>query len=193
MTPTNWTGSRTFTLITRSRSAPGTAVDDNSTGLSPKPKGASCTHYQTSMKSWPLPRSLGSTSVPTRPSSTGNTCWNRWGSSTPSCRPGWRNRNLRWSRLPASPGIGRAQKKTRSTPGCGMCRIDGAAEGLLAGKSVSYKDHIAVAGIPMSLGSFALEAVAHGRRAEPPQLPRPCVRQGPECASHLHQGLRHRT
>ena len=37
------------------------------------------------------------------------------------------------------------------------CRIEGAAEGLLAGKSVSYKDHIAVAGIPMSFGSFALE------------------------------------
>ncbi len=36
------------------------------------------------------------------------------------------------------------------------CRIEGAAEGLLAGKTVSYKDHIAVAGIPMSFGSFAL-------------------------------------
>ena len=37
------------------------------------------------------------------------------------------------------------------------CRIEGAAEGLLAGKTVSYKDHIAVAGIPTSFGSFALE------------------------------------
>jgi amidase len=37
------------------------------------------------------------------------------------------------------------------------CRIEGAAEGLLAGKTVSFKDHIAVAGIPMSFGSFALE------------------------------------
>ena len=37
------------------------------------------------------------------------------------------------------------------------CRIEGAAEGLLAGKTVSYKDHVAVAGIPMSFGSFALE------------------------------------
>jgi len=37
------------------------------------------------------------------------------------------------------------------------CRIEGAAEGLLAGKTASYKDHIAVAGIPMSFGSFALE------------------------------------
>ena len=37
------------------------------------------------------------------------------------------------------------------------CRIEGAAEGLLADKTVSYKDHIAVAGIPMSFGSFALE------------------------------------
>src|SRR5947208_2134589 len=37
------------------------------------------------------------------------------------------------------------------------CRIEGAATGLLAGKTVSYKDHIAVAGMPMSFGSFALE------------------------------------
>lgn len=37
------------------------------------------------------------------------------------------------------------------------CRIEGTAEGLLTGKTVSYKDHIAVAGMPMSFGSFALE------------------------------------
>ncbi len=37
------------------------------------------------------------------------------------------------------------------------CRIEGAADGLLTGKTVSYKDHIAVAGMPMSFGSFALE------------------------------------
>ena len=37
------------------------------------------------------------------------------------------------------------------------CRIEGTPEGLLAGKSVSYKDHIAVAGMPMSFGSFALQ------------------------------------
>src|SRR5262249_57326705 len=37
------------------------------------------------------------------------------------------------------------------------CRIEGAAQGLLAGKTVSFKDHIAVAGMPMSFGSFALE------------------------------------
>ena len=37
------------------------------------------------------------------------------------------------------------------------CRIAGAATGLLAGKAVSFKDHIAVAGMPMRLGSFALE------------------------------------
>src|SRR6266852_4909266 len=34
------------------------------------------------------------------------------------------------------------------------CRIEGAAEGVLAGKTVSYKDHIAVAGMPMSCGGF---------------------------------------
>ena len=37
------------------------------------------------------------------------------------------------------------------------CQIEGATEGLLAGKTVSYKDHVAVAGMPMSFGSFALE------------------------------------
>ena len=37
------------------------------------------------------------------------------------------------------------------------CRIEGEAAGLLAGKTVSYKDHIAVAGMPMRFGSFALE------------------------------------
>src|SRR5579859_1346874 len=37
------------------------------------------------------------------------------------------------------------------------CRIAGAADGLLARKTVSFKDHIAVAGVPMSFGSFALD------------------------------------
>ena len=37
------------------------------------------------------------------------------------------------------------------------CRIEGSDDGLLAGKTVSYKDHVAVSGIPMSFGSFALE------------------------------------
>src|SRR5215469_11977992 len=37
------------------------------------------------------------------------------------------------------------------------CRIDGEPGGPLTGKTVSFKDHIAVAGIPMSLGAFALE------------------------------------
>jgi amidase len=37
------------------------------------------------------------------------------------------------------------------------CRIEGTGEGLLSGKTVSFKDHISVAGIPMSFGAFALE------------------------------------
>jgi len=37
------------------------------------------------------------------------------------------------------------------------CRIEGAAEGLLKGKTVSFKDHIAIAGMPMSFGAFALD------------------------------------
>src|SRR6185503_14121374 len=37
------------------------------------------------------------------------------------------------------------------------CRIEGAAEGVLKGKTISFKDHIAIAGMPMSFGSFALD------------------------------------
>src|SRR2546430_7293570 len=37
------------------------------------------------------------------------------------------------------------------------CQIAGEGDGVLAGKTVSFKDHIAVAGMPMRLGSFALE------------------------------------
>ena len=37
------------------------------------------------------------------------------------------------------------------------CQIRGASDGLLAGKTVSCKDHIAVAGVPMSFGCFALD------------------------------------
>ena len=39
------------------------------------------------------------------------------------------------------------------------CRIEPASRGALDGKTVSFKDHIAVAGIPMSFGSFALEGL----------------------------------
>ena len=39
------------------------------------------------------------------------------------------------------------------------CSIQGEADGLLAGKTVSYKDHIAVAGVPMSFGTFALDGL----------------------------------
>jgi amidase len=39
------------------------------------------------------------------------------------------------------------------------CSIKGEADGLLAGRMVSYKDHIAVAGVPMTFGSFALEGL----------------------------------
>jgi amidase len=37
------------------------------------------------------------------------------------------------------------------------CEITGVPEGLLAGKRVSFKDHIAVAGIPETFGAFAME------------------------------------
>jgi amidase len=37
------------------------------------------------------------------------------------------------------------------------CDISGAPTGILAGKTISYKNHIAVAGVPMSFGTFALD------------------------------------
>ena len=39
------------------------------------------------------------------------------------------------------------------------CSIEGEPDGLLDGKTVSFKDHIAVAGVPMTFGSFALEGL----------------------------------
>jgi amidase len=39
------------------------------------------------------------------------------------------------------------------------CSIEGEADGLLAGKTVSFKDHVAIAGVPMTFGSFALEGL----------------------------------
>jgi len=39
------------------------------------------------------------------------------------------------------------------------CSIKGEANGLLTGKTVSFKDHIAVAGVPMSFGCFALDGL----------------------------------
>lgn len=37
------------------------------------------------------------------------------------------------------------------------CRITGADQGLLSTKTVSFKDHIAVAGLPLTFGSFVLD------------------------------------
>ena len=55
------------------------------------------------------------------------------------------------------PGYRPSQEEDPLNAWVWKCRIEGESEGLLAGKTVSYKDHIAVAGIPMSFGSFALE------------------------------------
>ena len=37
------------------------------------------------------------------------------------------------------------------------CRIEGERDGLLAGKTVSFKDHIAVAGVPLTFNTYALD------------------------------------
>jgi amidase len=63
---------------------------------------------------------------------------------------------------PRYPGL----RETGYRPGAGedthnawmwKCSIEGTGTGLLAGKTVSYKDHIAVAGIPLTFGAFAME------------------------------------
>ena len=38
-----------------------------------------------------------------------------------------------------------------------MCRIEGAASGLLEGKTIGMKDHIAVAGVPLTFGSHLMD------------------------------------
>lgn len=37
------------------------------------------------------------------------------------------------------------------------CSISGSGDGLLAGRTVGYKDHIAVAGLPLTFGAYAME------------------------------------
>ena len=59
-------------------------------------------------------------------------------------------------------------------------RIEGAGGGVLAGKTVSYKDHIAVAGMPMSFGSFALEGFVP--TLTPPWSPACCRLAAPSSA-----------
>jgi amidase len=58
---------------------------------------------------------------------------------------------------PRSPGYRPAVAEDPLNAWTWKCRIEPAARGLLDGKTVSFKDHIAVAGIPMSYGAFALE------------------------------------
>src|SRR3982074_2614857 len=55
------------------------------------------------------------------------------------------------------PGAGPAQKEDPLNAWLWKCNITGAADGALAGKTVSFKDHIAVAGVPLTFGSFVLE------------------------------------
>jgi amidase len=56
-----------------------------------------------------------------------------------------------------TPGYRPRPEEDRLNAWTWKCRIEPAAGGVLDGKTVSYKDHIAVAGMPMSFGAFALE------------------------------------
>jgi amidase len=55
------------------------------------------------------------------------------------------------------PGYRPSAEEDRHNAWMWKCNVAGADEGLLAGKTVSYKDHIAVAGIPETFGAFAME------------------------------------
>ena len=102
-------------------------------------------------------RSLGIHLGPTRPSSTGSISWSSWTRSTRSCRRASRSRRRRWLSPARTPACKPSASEDPLNAWMWKCSIAGEAEGLLAGKTVSYKDHIAVAGVPMSFGSFALE------------------------------------
>ena len=58
---------------------------------------------------------------------------------------------------PRQPGYRPSEQEDSLNAWAWKCRIEGASEGLLAGKTVSFKDHTLVAGIPVSFGAFALE------------------------------------
>lgn len=60
---------------------------------------------------------------------------------------------------PREPGHRPAPAEDPYTAWTWKCEIPGADAGLLAGKTVSFKDHTAVAGMPLSFGSFALEGL----------------------------------
>src|SRR3546814_20547539 len=55
------------------------------------------------------------------------------------------------------PGHRRDYSEDPCNAGTLKCWIEGADGGLLAGRTVSFKDHIAVAGIPLTFGSFAMD------------------------------------
>lgn len=55
------------------------------------------------------------------------------------------------------PGYRPSAEEDRLNAWVWKCRVEGAREGLLAGKTVSFKDHTMVAGMPAAFGTFALE------------------------------------
>ena len=66
----------------------------------------------------------------------------------------------RRARIPAT---GRRPRRIRSTPSSRACRVDGAPDGPLAGRTVGVKDNISVAGVPTTNGS-RLPRLHAGRR-----------------------------
>ena len=56
-----------------------------------------------------------------------------------------------------APGYRPSAAEDRYNAWMWRCEIAGADEGLLAGKTVSFKDHTAVAGIPCTFGTYAME------------------------------------
>lgn len=71
---------------------------------------------------------------------------NRWEETAPPRYPGARE-----------PGYKPSAEEDSHNAWMWKCEIQGSGEGLLAGKTVSFKDHTAVAGVPLTFGSFPFE------------------------------------
>jgi len=71
---------------------------------------------------------------------------NRWEETAPPRFPGARE-----------PGYKPSAEEDPHNAWLWKCAIAGAPDGLLAGKTVSFKDHTAVAGVPLTFGSFPFE------------------------------------
>ena len=147
-------------------------------------RGASCTQYLTSMKWWLWPRNWESTWVPDEAVMYRKYLMEKMGQLDTFVQARLEESKPPMVSAAREPGFRPSPEEDPLNAWIWRCRIEGAAEGLLAGKTVSFKDHIAVAGIPMSFGSFALEGFI-------PDFDRNRRHPGAEGGRHHHWQERH--